>query len=137
MLDCSDGLALDCRRLAVASGVTAVVHLELVPVAPDAATLAERSGRDADILAATGGDDYELIVCLGSGTTPPVLDGVALTRIGEVIVGEAGLRLLRAGEPVVPTQPRLGARHRLKTRIRVRSRPAPLRRLRRSDFAPP
>ena len=50
MLDVSDGLARDVRRLAAASGVG--VALEAVPVA-DGATLDEALG---------GGEDYELVV---------------------------------------------------------------------------
>jgi thiamine-monophosphate kinase len=49
MIDVSDGLGLDLRRLAMASGVG--VRLEEVPVAPGA-TYAQAMG---------GGDDYELV----------------------------------------------------------------------------
>ncbi len=49
MIDVSDGLGLDLRRLAMASGVG--VRIEEVPVA-DGATEAQAMG---------GGDDYELI----------------------------------------------------------------------------
>ena len=69
MLDLSDGLLMDVRRLAEASGVGVVV--EDVPVA-DGATLEDALG---------GGDDYELLFtaasapAFGDGLPPPFVIG--------------------------------------------------------------
>jgi thiamine-monophosphate kinase len=112
MLDCSDGLALDALRLARASGATVELDLDRVPVAGGVAAVAARLGIAADVLAATGGDDYELIV-----TVPP--DGldrarrdldVGLSVVGRVVTGPGVLRLRRDGVPV--ELGRLGWEHR-------------------------
>ncbi len=55
MIDVSDGLALDVRHLAAASGVG--VALERVPVAVGVARVAD----DPEALALGGGEDYELL----------------------------------------------------------------------------
>lgn len=102
MLDISDGLALDATRLAEASGVAVTIDLERVPRADGVDGVAAALTRPADEFAATGGEDYELLV-----TAPPEvvsrLDGgpVSLTTIGEVGDGPAGVRIRRNGVPVV------------------------------------
>lgn len=111
MLDCSDGLALDALRIARASGATVEIDLGRLPIAPGVAAVAARTGQPADVLSATGGDDYELIV-----TVPPVrfdalrddLD-VPLTAVGRVVAGPPELRVSRGGVPV--TLQRLGWEH--------------------------
>ncbi|MGQ0744137.1 MAG: thiamine-phosphate kinase [Acidimicrobiales bacterium] len=55
MIDVSDGLALDLRRLAVASEVD--VLLDRVPVAPGV----ELAGADPENFALAGGEDYQLV----------------------------------------------------------------------------
>ncbi len=62
MMDVSDGLLLDCWRMARASGVTIALDSAAVPVA-DAAR------RDQCL---RWGDDYELLFTLPAGTAPPV-----------------------------------------------------------------
>jgi thiamine-monophosphate kinase len=73
MIDLSDGIASDAGRLARASGVGAVVELERLPRAPGATT--EQ--------AATGGEDYELLVALPAGVEAPV----PLTVVGRLTEG--------------------------------------------------
>jgi thiamine-monophosphate kinase len=60
MMDCSDGLSTDARRLCEASGCGAV--LEAVPVADSARGAAERLGEDPERFALAGGEDFELLV---------------------------------------------------------------------------
>ena len=67
MIDVSDGLYLDARRLAQASGLGLVIDEERVPVAPGA-TLAQAVG---------GGDDYALLYTLPAGRSGP---GVRIGR---------------------------------------------------------
>jgi thiamine-monophosphate kinase len=101
MIDLSDGLASDTRRICERSGVGCRVSLDLLPVASDTRGFAGSLGRDPEILAATGGEDYELLIC----APEPLLDELAgsvevpVTRIGEITDG-ADVVFLRGGEPV-------------------------------------
>ena len=91
MLDVSDGLATDAPRVGRASGARLVVDLDALPLA---------DGVDDVTLAATAGEDYELLV-----TAPPersaALEDAAgptgLTWIGRVEDGEPGAVLRGAG----------------------------------------
>ena len=60
MMDCSDGLSTDARRLCVASGCGAV--LEAIAVADSAREVAQRLGEDPERFALAGGEDFELLV---------------------------------------------------------------------------
>ncbi len=109
MLDVSDGLGGDAEHLAAASAVGLEIDLGLVPIHPSVHGEAARVGEPAPVFAATGGEDYELLV-----TLPPAVDGracepaagVPLTRIGTVVAG-AGVRCLLRGR----LMPIAGFRH--------------------------
>ena len=114
MMDVSDGLLIDARRLAEASGVQIVIHLENVRLSP-AFRAARGSGRDARLFAATGGDDYALLAALPRGAEAEVtksLSGRAhLVRIGELVAG-AGIALTDEGDPLALPE-HLGHEHRI------------------------
>ena len=101
MMDLSDGLASDVRRVCGRSGVGCVLDLDLLPMAEDTREFVRSLGHDPEELAATGGEDYELLI----SAPGPVLDaltrstGVPVTVIGEVTAG-ADVVFRRAGEPV-------------------------------------
>ena len=63
MIDLSDGLASDVRRVCDQSGVGCDVDLDLLPLKDDTRELADSLGHDPGVLAATGGEDYELLIC--------------------------------------------------------------------------
>jgi thiamine-monophosphate kinase len=104
MIDVSDGVASDATRIAEASEVAVTIELDNLPVEEGVDSVAELAGMSGAALAATAGEDYELLF-----TTPPVgrsaiehaarESGTAVTWIGSVSAG-AGVRLLDGrGEP--------------------------------------
>jgi thiamine-monophosphate kinase len=102
MLDVSDGLLLDARRLAEASGCSAAINLDALPLSE--AFVAERGeGLAARLFAATGGDDYALLAAL-----PPKLDplrlslpsGTSIRCIGTLAADGELLQLVSNGMPI-------------------------------------
>jgi thiamine-monophosphate kinase len=101
MIDLSDGLGGDARRLAEAGGVGLRIDAEALPLAAGVVPLAEAAGRDALQLAISGGEDYELLAALPGDVDLEELArsaGLPVTRIGEA-VAEQGveIRLPREG----------------------------------------
>jgi thiamine-monophosphate kinase len=91
MLDLSDGLASDARRLAEAGGVRLALDAAALPLAPGVAEVARALSRDPAELAAAGGEDFELCACFAPADRAAAEAAAALTWIGEVVAGEPGL----------------------------------------------
>ena len=111
MMDVSDGLLLDTVRLASASDVSAHIDLAALPLSDDFIA-ARGNDRPARLFAATGGDDYALLVALPKTVDPftlPLPSGTRVTQIGRLAEGE-GLSLTDGDEPV-PIPERLGHEH--------------------------
>jgi thiamine-monophosphate kinase len=100
MIDLSDGLASDVRHVCDHSRVGCIVDLGLLPIEDDTRELAESLGHDPEFLAATGGEDYELLIC----APEPLLDALAnsvevpLTLIGQIT--DSDVIFERGGESV-------------------------------------
>lgn len=104
MIDCSDGLAADLGHVASESGVGARVWLDRLPVDPPTLRVAAALGLDPLRLAATGGEDYELVVTLAPEKFEALAAGLKaatgtlLTAIGEILPARQGLQFLDAQE---------------------------------------
>ena len=112
MMDVSDGLLIDLKRLCRASGCGAEVDLDSLPLSR--AFIAERGqDRSERLFAATGGDDYAILAALPADVDPVSLSlpkAPTLSPIGK-LVPASGLQLRdRAGD--VPLPETLGYEHR-------------------------
>jgi thiamine-monophosphate kinase len=105
-MDVSDGLVQDLGHLCRASGLTADITADHVPLS-DAARAA---GPDWVTTCLTGGDDYELLLAVPPDRSKVLLQsaaraGVAVTRIGRLQSGPAGVMVRQAsGEPLTLTK---------------------------------
>jgi thiamine-monophosphate kinase len=106
MIDLSDGLSSDLAHLCRESNVGAVLDWSQIPVDPllrHTSALADNSFThtvvaDAHTLALHGGEDFELLFTVNPRDLlklPRELEGVPVTRIGEITEAGEGLKLQR------------------------------------------
>jgi thiamine-monophosphate kinase len=105
MIDLSDGLAADAGHLAEAGRVALVIEVGSLPLATGVREIAAAAGLDPLQLAASGGEDYELLATLPADAVDEASSRVAesgettLTTIGEVAKGDGvELRLPGGGQ---------------------------------------
>lgn len=110
--DLSDGLLVDARRTAAASGCAAEVWRDALPVDPELPRVFRADWLD---LAMGGGEDFELLAAVAPDRVGDLLRGwpddlAPLTVVGRLVEGE-GLRLIdrEGGEELA--LPRVASRH--------------------------
>lgn len=115
MMDVSDGLLIDAKRLALASGVAATIDLDAVPLSID---YRQSVGNDRAerLVAATAGDDYELLFTALPDAEADLLACSAAHRVTLTMIGTIGSGsgiCLRDAAGEVPLPVRLGWEHEL------------------------
>ncbi len=104
MIDVSDGIVLDARRLAKESGVGIDIEISLLPLSPEIKRYMETggSGKEAGLLMAlAGGEDYELLFSadLKDETLIEKISEklkLGITKIGSVTSKNSGVRVIGA-----------------------------------------
>jgi thiamine-monophosphate kinase len=97
-MDVSDGLAGDLAKLCEASGVSAVIDAQSIPLSAAAATLRARGTVGIEAIV-SGGDDYEILCVIPENHFEAFAQaaraaGVAVTSIGTIMSGASVPRLL-------------------------------------------
>ena len=107
MMDVSDGIDSDLRRIMKASNVGAQIFMNNLPISAELRSLSQDYGWDQDLLACTGGEDYCLLLTVDPGSFPSLSESfrskfdTPLYDIGVVIRPEAGLRYLKDNREVL------------------------------------
>jgi len=97
-MDVSDGLVGDLTKMLAMSGVTARIPVCRLPLSPPARA-AIAADPDLFAVAATGGDDYELLASVSPPSAPAfeadaVAAGVRVTFVGNAVEGGGPLRFV-------------------------------------------
>lgn len=98
MMDISDGIASDLGHIVRASGVGAEVDLNAIPISPQLQRVASQQGWNPQELAASAGEDYELLV-VGSQSLPKAIN-IPLYPIGRITNGK-GIEWLQGDKKVI------------------------------------
>jgi thiamine-monophosphate kinase len=96
MIDISDGLSSDLNHLCAESEVGALIDAAGIPIDPLVTELSGRRALDPLMLALHGGEDFELLFTVNPQNVarlPKKVDGVSLTRIGEIKEAAAGVQI--------------------------------------------
>ncbi len=88
MMDLSDGLASDLKKLCEASGVGSRVFADALPISRETHIAAARLDMDAIRLAAEGGEDYELLLTCDCRAASEILQAIASTDSTARVIGE-------------------------------------------------
>ncbi len=103
-MDVSDGLVGDLTKMMTASGVSAQINLDLVPLS-EAARAAIAADESLLETALTGGDDYELLVSIrpdqaGAFEAAAARAGIRVAQIGHALAGQGASQFTRSGHAI-------------------------------------
>ena len=106
-LDLSDGLAGDAAHIARASNVTLEIETSMLPISKECRNLAELQQKDAFDWALSGGEDYELLLCVAPEQVKAVKaaieqTGTPCTAMGRVLPRENAPVMLKGKEKREP-----------------------------------
>ncbi|HUX55388.1 MAG TPA: thiamine-phosphate kinase [Bacteroidales bacterium] len=110
MIDVSDGISSDLLHILKASGKSAVVDLDKIPVSDKLKRVTLAEGWDLYKLVTSGGEDYVLLCTLKAGSFEPINTGFKATfdrdliQIGKIIEGEPRINWTKNGEPHILNQ---------------------------------
>jgi thiamine-monophosphate kinase len=113
-MDVSDGLAGDLAKLCAASGVSAAIDAQSIPLSGPARTLLSSGAVGIDSIV-SGGDDYEILCTIPENrfeafARAASLAGVPVTSIGTIIAGSSVPRFID-GQGTEIALPRLSYSH--------------------------
>lgn len=104
MMDISDGLAIDLGKMCEASGVGAKIYADRLPISSALRAAADALGLDPVSLAASGGEDYELLFAAAPSDAETLAHtiedttGTAVSDIGEFVEGTGAILLQQDGQ---------------------------------------
>jgi len=95
-MDISDGLIGDAKHIAARSNIRLRIDAARVPINDSTRFIARELGQNAFDWALTGGEDYELLLCVAPNSFDELQSATEapLTAIGEVIEGAAGVEVV-------------------------------------------
>jgi thiamine-monophosphate kinase len=99
LIDLSDGIASDAGHVGRMSGCRLVVALDELPLPEGLEEVAAAIGADPYELAATGGEDYELLACVPPDARAAAEAAGVVRWVGRVEEGPPGATLTRDGRP--------------------------------------
>jgi thiamine-monophosphate kinase len=107
-MDVSDGLAGDLAKLCAASGVSAAIDAQSIPLSAAAQALLTRGVVGIEFIV-SGGDDYEILCTIPENRfeafeQAATLAGVAVTSIGTVIAAPSAPRFLDGEGNAIPLE---------------------------------
>ena len=106
MIDISDGLLSDLSHILKASGVSAFLNLQDIPISFELKRSAERHGWDSLELALNGGEDYCLLLTVNKDNFKDVSEGFLKTfgrplfPLGGIESGNGSIRFVKEGKEV-------------------------------------